>query len=71
MNSDPNGGSGKKRGPVLLISNSAWNLAHFRRPIIKELVASGERVIASSPPDGAENRLSELGAEFIPLPLKA
>lgn len=64
-------GSNKSRAPVLLISNSAWNLAHFRRPIIKALVSSGQRVIAAAPSDGTEGRLIELGAEYIPLPLKA
>ncbi len=35
------------------------------------MVAAGERVIASAPADGSEERLRQLGAEFVPIPLKA
>jgi glycosyltransferase involved in cell wall biosynthesis len=54
---------------VVLIANSAWNLAHFRRPIIKKLVEEGLCVIAAAPADGFESKIAELGARFVPLSL--
>lgn len=61
----------ERRGPVLLVSNCAWNLAHFRRPIIEALVAAGEDVLAAAAPDGSEHGLVALGARFHPLPVDA
>lgn len=57
--------------PVLLVSNTAWNLAHFRRPLIEALVADGRTVIAAAAPDGSEERLTALGVRFVPLAIRA
>lgn len=58
------------RGRVVAIAaNTAWNLAHFRRPIIERLVADGVRVAAIARADGHEARLSSLGADFHPVPI--
>ena len=57
--------------PIVLCSNTAWNLVNFRGPIIAALVADGRRVIAAAAPDGTEAKLAELGAEFHPLPVEA
>ena len=51
-------------------ANTAWNLANFRAPIIKALLADGHRVIAAAASDGSESRLTELGAEFRALPIE-
>ena len=58
--------------PILMFcSNTAWNLANFRGPLIASLAADGCRVIAAAAADGTEDRLLELGAEFHRLPVKA
>lgn len=56
---------------VMVVANTAWNLAHFRRAVIERLVAEGFRVVAAAAPDGSEQQLAALGAEFRPLPLEA
>lgn len=57
--------------PVVVVANTAWNLAHFRRAVIERLLADGIRVVAAAAPDGSERRLEALGAEFRPLPVEA
>lgn len=49
---------------ILLSSNSAWNLANFRRPVIEALVAAGYDVVAVAPSDGHEQALIAMGASF-------
>ena len=56
---------------ILVSSNSAWNLANFRKPVIEALVAAGHEVIAAAPADGHEARLEALGASFRPLKMRA
>lgn len=58
------------RGIVVLAANSAWNLAHFRRPIIERLIADGFRVVAIAGADGNQSRLRALGADFHALPIE-
>lgn len=55
---------------ILITSNSAWNLANFRRPVIEALVGAGHRVIAAAPADGFEERLTAMGAAFRPLQMR-
>ena len=55
------------RAKILLSSNSAWNLANFRKPVIEALVAAGYDVIAAAPADGKEQALIAMGATFRPL----
>jgi glycosyltransferase involved in cell wall biosynthesis len=62
--------SGKNR-KILLSSNSAWNLANFRRPVIEALIAAGHQVIAAAPADGHEDQLRAMGAEFRPIAMRA
>lgn len=50
---------------ILLIANSAWNLAHFRAPLIHDLAASGARLVALVPFDGAESRLRDMNVQPI------
>ncbi len=57
---------GKPR-KILLSSNSAWNLANFRKPIIEALVATGHEVVAVAPADGHQQTLIEMGASFRPI----
>jgi len=59
-----------KRKKILLSSNSAWNLANFRKPIIEALVAAGYEVIAVAPADGEEHRLTAMGARFEPIRMR-
>lgn len=53
-----------------MVANTAWNLAHFRRAVIKQLVAEGYEVIAAAAADGSEMRLRAIGAKFRPLPIE-
>ena len=56
---------------IMLSSNSAWNLANFRKPVIEALVAAGYEVVAVAPADGQEGRLTAMGARFLPLQMAA
>ncbi len=55
------------RTTIIISSNSAWNLANFRKPLIEALVAAGYEVIAAAPADGQEGALIAMGASFRPL----
>jgi glycosyltransferase involved in cell wall biosynthesis len=57
--------------PILFISNCAWNLANFRRPLIEAFVTRGDRVACAASADGHETLLRDLGAEFFDLPVDA
>ena len=50
---------------VALVSNSAWNLFNFRRPVIEALLARGDEVIAIAPEDGHGKNLTGLGCLFV------
>ena len=63
--------SGGKRTKIIVSSNSAWNLANFRKPVIEALVAAGYEVVAAAPADGFEARLETMGAAFRPLTMRA
>lgn len=54
---------------MLVASNTAWNLAHFRQPVIERLLAEGYAVIAAAAPDNSVERLRALGCEFRALPV--
>ena len=60
----------EKAKKVILASNSAWNLANFRKPVIEALVAAGYEVVAVAPADGEEGRLEALGARFRPIRMR-
>jgi glycosyltransferase involved in cell wall biosynthesis len=52
---------------AVISANSAWNILHFRKPIIEALRDAGWRVVALAPPDGHEADLRALGADYIPI----
>lgn len=52
---------------IAISVNTAWNLLNFRRSLMLRLVAAGYRMVAIAPPDGYEERLKEIGVEFIPI----
>ena len=54
---------------VLLTVNAAWNLAHFRAPVIGALAARGDRLTALAPADDAVPRLEAAGVRHVPLPM--
>lgn len=56
---------------ILISSNSAWNLANFRKPVIEALVGAGHEVICVAPADGHEGRLEAMGARFRPVSMRA
>ena len=54
----------------MLASNSAWNLANFRKPVIEALAAAGYEIVAVAPADGQEAALTGLGASFLPISMR-
>ncbi|MEO1103361.1 MAG: glycosyltransferase, partial [Pseudomonadota bacterium] len=54
---------------IVLLANAAWNLAHFRRGLIRALVADGHDVVAAAPPGDTMAQLAALGARTVPLPM--
>jgi glycosyltransferase involved in cell wall biosynthesis len=61
---------GRMHSKTIVISiNSAWNVFNFRKDLIGALQREGWRVVALAPDDGYGERIAELGAEFIPLPM--
>lgn len=48
-----------------MTANAAWNLGHFRRPVIEALVADGHEVLALAPDDHGAAQLDELGARRV------
>jgi glycosyltransferase involved in cell wall biosynthesis len=52
---------------VLLTANAAWNVLHFRRPLLEAFRADGHRVTVLAPPDGAGPALAALGIPLVPL----
>lgn len=57
------------RPTLLFLSNCAWNLANFRRPVIKAFIDAGYKVVCGAAADGHEDTLRAMGAEFSDLPL--
>lgn len=47
--------------------NSAWNIAHFRKPVLQALIEDGHELVAAAPYDEAADRLRDLGCRFIDL----
>ena len=60
-----------KRAKIMVSSNSAWNLANFRKPVIEALIAAGFEVVAVAPADGQEGRLEAMGASFRAIKMRA
>ncbi|MER9431595.1 glycosyltransferase family 4 protein [Mesorhizobium sp. M0408] len=56
------------KGQNLIISvNLAWNIVNFRAGLVRALIAAGYRVTVVAVADGYENRVVELGCDFIPV----
>ncbi|MEL6656572.1 MAG: glycosyltransferase family 4 protein [Bacteroidota bacterium] len=53
---------------MLLVSNSAHNILHFRQSLWQALLQQDYEVIALAPADGKEHFLREAGIDFHPLP---
>jgi len=56
---------------IVMSANSAWNIVNFRAGLIRDLIASGHRVVVVAPADGYESRLAALGAEFEPIEINS
>ncbi|MCZ8112956.1 MAG: glycosyltransferase family 4 protein [Betaproteobacteria bacterium] len=54
---------------VMIGLNAAWNLANFRGGLIRALLAAGYEVVAVAPTDDHVQRVRELGARFVALPM--
>ena len=52
---------------VLLTVNAAWNVRNFRWPIVRALLARGDRVTVVAPRDEAVPGLEAEGVRFLPL----
>jgi glycosyltransferase involved in cell wall biosynthesis len=59
----------KRRLRIVLTANAAWNIAHFRRPLVEALVGDGHELIVMAPEDAAVDVLEDLGCRFTPLPM--
>lgn len=49
---------------VVLTANTAWNLAHFRRPVIEDLLSDGHEVVALAPEGEGSQVLAQLGVRL-------
>ena len=58
-----------KKRPIIICSNTAWNLWNFRQNLIRALVLSGYDVIALAPADAFVPQLTKLGCRFIDIPI--
>lgn len=53
---------------IVIVSNAAYNILHFRKSLWQALLAEGYTVVALAPADGREAALVAAGIAFIPLP---
>ena len=56
---------------ILLTANAAWNVGHFRRPLVAALLAERHAVTVLAPADDAVPALREMGCRFVPLAMDA
>lgn len=59
------------RPVVALTANTAWNLAHFRAPLLRAFAARGAVLVALTPADAAVKKLQDMGCTVAPLPIPA
>jgi glycosyltransferase involved in cell wall biosynthesis len=53
---------------IALVANSSWNLHHFRRSLIRRLLAEGYHILLLAPEDSYTPRLGDLAdVRFVPL----
>ncbi|MFP5329003.1 MAG: glycosyltransferase family 4 protein [Alphaproteobacteria bacterium] len=65
------GKAGKPGSTIIVTANSAWNLAHYRAPVIRALIGRDYRVVAAAAPDSALPELESMGVEFVPVAIDA
>ena len=56
---------------IVLTANTAWNLAHFRAPLLQALAKRGFLLVILAPVDASVLRLQAMGCQFEPLPVPA
>jgi glycosyltransferase involved in cell wall biosynthesis len=56
---------------VVLSINAAWNIANFRRGLVRGLQADGWEVVAMAPRDAHVPRVEALGCRFVDMPMHA
>jgi glycosyltransferase involved in cell wall biosynthesis len=52
-------------------ANVAWNIAHFRAPLVRALIADGHEVTVAAVDDGTLPKLRAMGARTIALPMES
>tara|TARA_R110002049_G_scaffold23781_3_gene84442 strand:+ start:49207 stop:50328 length:1122 start_codon:yes stop_codon:yes gene_type:complete len=55
---------------VVITGNTAWNILHFRKPIIDALISEGHEVVALAPADAYVKDLRDAGVRFIPIQME-
>lgn len=54
---------------ICIVANTTWYTFNFRRRLIAELLARGYQVTVLAPMDAYAERITALGAQYVPLPL--
>lgn len=52
---------------IVMTVNAAWNIANFRTPLVKALLADGHRITILAPADESVPQLTAMGCEFVEL----
>lgn len=63
--------SGQGAGPVLVTANAAWNVVHFRRPVLAALRARGHPLTVLAPAGAEAAAVAAIPARLIDLPMDA
>jgi glycosyltransferase involved in cell wall biosynthesis len=56
---------------LVLTANTAWNLAHFRAPLLQAFAKRGFLLVALAPVDASVLRLQAMGCKVEPMPVPA
>ena len=56
-------------GPLVLSSNSLWNVSNFRAPVVRRLASEGWAVVVAAPATEQEHEAFTLPAEVLPIAL--
>ena len=56
-------------GPIVLSSNSLWNIANFRAPVVRRLASEGWSLVIVAPATQEERAAFTLPAEILPITL--
>ena len=57
----------RRKQIIAFVTNTAWNMAHFRLPLMKALRDDGFEIKAIAPWDASERKLNEEGFSLVPL----